>query len=126
MENNQLPTHTKILYATQGNPYCAKLNNKQSAKAICKFDRLRTVHSKSQKAIRVMENLLATHAYDYIVLRINLGLTSSKDLATVVWTIISACKANYVLPCRYAIWIINLQYCSHAYYRKAILIQYIA
>ena len=30
------------------------------------------------------ENLLATHAFDYIVLRVNLGLTSCEDLATSV------------------------------------------
>ena len=51
---------------------------------ICRLDRLKTAHSKSQKAIRVMENLLATHAFDYIVFRINPGLTSCKDLAMVV------------------------------------------
>ena len=31
-----------------------------------------------------MQRWLATHAFDYIVLRINPGLTSYKDLATVV------------------------------------------
>ena len=31
-----------------------------------------------------MENLSAAHAFDYIVFRINLGLTSYKDLAVVV------------------------------------------
>ena len=31
-----------------------------------------------------MENLLAAHTFDYIVLRINPSLTSCKDLATVV------------------------------------------
>ena len=37
-----------------------------------------------KKAIRVMENLLVTHSFDYmIVLRINPGLTSCKDLAMV-------------------------------------------
>ena len=48
-----------------------KLSNKKSAKVICRFDRLRTAHSKSQKAIRVIENLLAAHAFDRIVFRIN-------------------------------------------------------
>ena len=75
-------THAhKIFYATQG---ILLLSNKQSAKVICKFDRLRTAHSKSKKAIWVMENLLATHTFDYIVFRINPGLTSCKDFATVV------------------------------------------
>ena len=36
------------------------------------------------KAIRVVENLSAIHAFDYIVFRINPGLTSYKDLAMVV------------------------------------------
>ena len=34
-----------------------KLSNKQSAEVICRFDRLRTTHSKSQKAIWGMEYL---------------------------------------------------------------------
>ena len=42
------------------------LSNKQSAEVICKFD-----------------NLSATHAFEHIVLRINPGLTSCKDLSTV-------------------------------------------
>ena len=29
--------------------YYGKINNKQSAKVFCRFDRLRTVHSKRQK-----------------------------------------------------------------------------
>ena len=61
-----------------------KLSNKQSAKVISRFDRLRTVHSKSQKAKGVKEELSVAHAFDYIVFRINPGLTSCKDLATVV------------------------------------------
>ena len=62
-----------------------KLNNKQSAKVICGLDRLRTAHSKSQKSHKSNGNLLVAHAFDYmIVLRINPGLTSCKDLATVV------------------------------------------
>ena len=65
--------------------YYAKINNKQSAKVICRFDTLRTAaHSKSQKAIWVKEYLSTTHTFDYIMLRINPGLTSCKDLATVV------------------------------------------
>ena len=51
---------------------------------ICRFDRLRTAHRKSQKAISVMQCLLAALAFDYVVLRINPGLTNCKDLATVV------------------------------------------
>ena len=61
-----------------------KLSNKQSAKVICTFGRLRTAHGRSQKAIWVMEYLSAAYTFDYIVLRINPSLTSCKDLATVV------------------------------------------
>ena len=42
-----------------------KLSNKQSAKVICRLDR----------------PILAAHAFDYIVLRINTGLTVCEDLA---------------------------------------------
>ena len=63
-----------------------KLSNKQSAKVICRFDRLRTAHSKRQKAIEALENLSSTHAFDHIVLRINAGLTSCEDLATALCT----------------------------------------
>ena len=45
---------------------------------------LRTVHSKTQKAILVMESLSATHAFDYLVLSVNPGLTNCKDIAMVV------------------------------------------
>ena len=51
---------------------------------ICRLDRLRTAHSKSKKAISVMEYLSAAHAFDYIVLRINPGLTTYTDLAMMV------------------------------------------
>ena len=38
----------KILYATQGRySIVQKISNKQSAKVICRFDRLRIAHSKS-------------------------------------------------------------------------------
>ena len=74
-----------------------------------------------------MENSLDVHIFDYIVFRVNPGLTSCKDLAMVVdiiWTKIGACKARYVLPYRYVLGIINLCfYCSHAYSHIAILIQ---
>ena len=58
-----------------------QLSNKQSAKVICKFDRFRTAHSKRQKTIWALEKLLATHAFDYILLRVNPGLISYEDLA---------------------------------------------
>ena len=49
VENNRPPTQTRILYATQGIYSIAqKLSNKQSAKVICRFNRLRIAHSKRQ------------------------------------------------------------------------------
>ena len=61
-----------------------KLNTKQSAKVIYRLDRLGTAHSKSKKAIWVMEYLSAAHKFDYIMLRINPGMTTSKDLTIMV------------------------------------------
>ena len=61
-----------------------KLSNKQSAEVICKFDKLITAHRKSQKVIWVMEYLLATYAFVYVLFKIYLGLTSCKDLVMVV------------------------------------------
>ena len=91
-----------------------KLSNKQSAKVICRFHSLRTAHSKSPKAIWAMEYLSASHAFDYIVLRVNPGLTSCNDLAMVVvtsyndlamvWAIIIACGASYFLPFYMYVW----------------------
>ena len=54
-----------------------ELGNKQSAKVICWFDKLRTAHSKRQKAIG---KLSAAHIFDYIVLRANPALTNCEDL----------------------------------------------
>ena len=58
-----------------------KLSNKQSAKVICRFDKLRTDHSKIKTSNK---NLSAAHAFDYIAFKNNPGLTSCKDLAVVV------------------------------------------
>ena len=50
-----------------------------------------------------MQYLSATHAFDYIALRINPGLTSCKELATVMDISLdnnhSSCNASYILPC---------------------------
>ena len=59
-----------------------ELSNKWSAKVICRIDRLRTAHSKRQTSYMSLENLLAAHASDYIVVRVKPGLTSHEDLAT--------------------------------------------
>ena len=60
-----------------------KLSNTQSAKVICKFDGLRTAHRKRQKVIWALERkTYCAHAFDYIVLKVNPGLTSCEDLAT--------------------------------------------
>ena len=49
-----------------------------------------------------MQYLSATHAFDYIALRINPGLTSCKELATVMDISLdnnhSSCNASYVFP----------------------------
>ena len=101
-----------------------KLINKQSAKVICRLDRLRTGHSKSKKATWVMEHVLAAHVYDYIELRINSSLTTCTDLAMMMDNSLSACNASYILPYRYMPGIINLCfYHSHAYYCIAIFMQ---
>ena len=70
----------KIFHAAQGIRFCAKIN-KQSAKGICRFERLRTSHSKRQKAIQALKRLSFAHAFNYIVLRINPGPTSCEDVA---------------------------------------------
>ena len=57
-----------------------KLSNKQSAKVICKCDGLRTAHRKPYGYWK--RKLIAAHAFDYIVLKVNPGLTSCEDLAT--------------------------------------------
>ena len=52
---------------------------------ICRFDRLRIVHTQQElKCHMSSEMLMAAHFFDYIALRINPGLTSFKDIATVV------------------------------------------
>ena len=91
---------------------------------ICRFDRQRTAHNKSCNACSAYHP--PTH-FDYIVLGNNPGLTSCKDLATIVdnsLAIISAYSASYILPCRCMSGIINLCfYHGHAYYCIAILLQ---
>ena len=60
--------------------YCAKVCNKQSAKVICRFDRLRKVHRKGKSHMSTGK-LLTAHAFDHIVLRVNPGLTRCEGLA---------------------------------------------
>ena len=59
-----------------------------------------------------MQCLLAAHAFDYIALRINPGLTSCKELATVMDISLdnnhSSRNASYVLPYRCMFGITNL------------------
>ena len=63
-----------------------KLSNKQSAKVICRLDRLRTAYTARVKKPYEQWNsyLSAAQAFDYIVLRINPGLTTCKDFAMMV------------------------------------------
>ena len=55
VDNNRTPTHAKfscsIMYYIVQN-----LNNKQSAKVICRFERLRVSHSKIQKVLQALES----------------------------------------------------------------------
>ena len=44
-----------------------------------------------------MEYLSSTHAFDYIVLRINPDLTTCKDLAMMMDNSLSACNASYII-----------------------------
>ena len=45
--------------------YCTKIkSNKQSAKVICRFNRLRTSYSKRHKGDTRIENLSAAHAFN--------------------------------------------------------------
>ena len=46
--------------------YSKTLSNKQSARVICRFDRLRTAHRKR------LENLLTIHAFNNVMLGVNL------------------------------------------------------
>ena len=55
-----------------------KLNNKQSAKVILGMIDLE--HMQRQKSHMCIEKLLTAHAFHYIVLRVNPGLTSCEDL----------------------------------------------
>ena len=58
-ENNRPPTHIKINILCYNDVfYYAKLSNKQNAKVICRFDRLRRVHSKRQKAIWALQKVI--------------------------------------------------------------------
>ena len=61
-----------------------KVSNKETVKVICRFDRLVTAHSKRQKAIGALQNLSAAHAFNYIMLKVNPGLTSCEDLTMAV------------------------------------------
>ena len=74
MENNWAPTHAR--YST-----VQILSNKQGAKVICRFKRLRTSHSKRQKSHWALKRLTSTHTFNYIWCSSLIGLTSCEDLA---------------------------------------------
>ena len=59
-----------------------KLSNKQSAKVIFKFDRLRTSHNKRKKSLMSIEKVIVCPWFDYTVLRVNPDLTSGKEVTT--------------------------------------------
>ena len=77
-----------ILYCTWYS-IVQNLSNKQNAKVICRFHRLRTAHSKRQTSGMSIEILLAAIALNNIVLRINPGLTSCENLAMALLKITS-------------------------------------
>ena len=83
--------HIKIFHVSQGISIVQKLSNKQSAKMICRFDRLRTSHSKRQKSHMSFERLLSADAFNFIVP----DLTSCEDLATAL--LIYECIVRYKL-----------------------------
>ena len=68
-----------------------KLSIKQSAKGICRFDRLRTAHGKRQASDMSIGKLIV---FDYIMFMVKAGLTSCEDLATVLSNdlVYSACQ----------------------------------
>ena len=87
MENCQLPTHKNISCTTRY-AIVQKLSNKQSAKVFLGLIDLENLTARDRKAISALKRLSGTHAFNNIVLRVNLGLTSCEDLAMAL----SACK----------------------------------
>ena len=86
MQNNSCSTRYSIVQ---------ELSIKQSAKVIC-FDRHRTAYSKRQKSHMSIEKIIfhLCITLQYIVLRVNRGLTSCEDLATaLMWSLISSLVA---------------------------------
>ena len=95
VENNWLPTHANILCNVRHSKV-QKLSNKQSARVICRFDRLRTPHRKRQTSHMSIGKLSATHAFYYVVLRVKPGLTSFEDHATVLTDVQSLTVITYI------------------------------
>ena len=87
MMSNWPPPHAKHFIQNKIS-IVQKLSNKQSAEVICRFDRLRSAHSKSQTSHMNIGKLISAHAFDYIVLRVNPGLTSCEDLTTALYIIL--------------------------------------
>ena len=81
MENNWLPTHTcKIFHTTQGILL-------QKIKYFIDF----ITQQETEKSYKYQ--ILSSHTFNYIVLRVNHGLSSCKDLAMVF------CRAGKLLAC---------------------------
>ena len=74
--------HTKNILCNTRYSIVQNLNNKQSAKVICRFDRLITAHSKRQTSYMSIRKLIGHHTFYYIVLWVKPGLTSCEELAT--------------------------------------------
>ena len=117
VENNRPPTHA-LCYTRYA--IVEKLSNKQSTKVICRFNRLRTAHSKRQTSHISTAKFLATHTFDYIVLKVNHGLTSCEGLTTALdnsLDIILVPVTLAVLYCIHVTGIINLYFYRIAMHR---------
>ena len=76
--------HTQNILCYKRCPIVQKLSNKQSVKAICRFDRLRQHTARDKKPCENWKGYWPPIHLNYIVLRVraNSGLTSCEDLAT--------------------------------------------
>ena len=76
----RMPTHAIYFYMHKVF-CCARISNRWSVSVIYKFGRLTMAYYNRYKTIWAVSNISATHAFDYIVLRVKFGLTSCEELA---------------------------------------------
>ena len=66
---------------------------------ICRLDRLRTVHSNRQTSHRsIGKIIISAHTFDYVVVRVNYGLTSCEDLAMALTSVTGTLLICYNSP----------------------------